>query len=76
MLINNGFSNRFWAEAMKTANYLQNKLPTKSRNHGEIIPEEAWTSKQQNIQHVQIFDSLALSNIPDDKRSKSDYQRL
>lgn len=30
ILIDNGLSNRFWAETMKTANYFQNKLPTKS----------------------------------------------
>lgn len=49
MLIDSGFSNGFWVEAMETANYLQNKLPTRSQNHGKMIPEEAWTGKQQNI---------------------------
>ena len=76
MLIDNGLPNGFWAEAMETANYLQNRLPTRSQNHGEIIPKEAWTDKRQNFQHVRIFRSLAMSNIPDEKRSKSDYQKV
>lgn len=76
MLIDNDLPNRFWAEVMRTANYIQNTLPTKSRNHREIIPEETWNGKRQNIQHVQIFDSLILSNISDEKRFKSDYQKV
>ena len=75
MLINNGFLNDFWAEAMETANYLRNRLPTRSRSHGELIPEEAWTDKCQNLSHIRIFGSLVLANIPDKKRSKSNYQK-
>ena len=41
MLIDNGFSNRFSAKAIEIANYLQNRLHTRSQNHGEIILEEA-----------------------------------
>lgn len=55
LLIDSGLPNNFWAEAMETANYLRNRLPTKSRNHGELIPEEAWTEKRQNLAHVRIF---------------------
>ncbi len=76
MLIDSGLSNGFWAEAMETANYLLNRLPTKTKTHGEIISEEAWIGHRQDLQHVQIFGSLALCNIPDKKRSKSDYQRV
>lgn len=39
MLIDSGLPNGFWAEAMETANYFRNRLPTKSKNHGEIIPK-------------------------------------
>ena len=61
---------------METVNYLRNRLPTKSKNHGEIIPQEIWTNQQQNLQHIRIFGSLALFNIPKEKRSKSDYQKV
>lgn len=40
MLINSRLSNRFWAETIKIDNYLQNRLPTKSKNYGEMILEK------------------------------------
>lgn len=76
MLIDSGLPNVFWAEAMETANYIRNRLPTKSKTHGEMIPEESWTSRRQDLRHIRIFGSLALCNIPDEKRSKSDYQKV
>ena len=60
---------------METANYLWNRLLIRSRSHGELIPEEAWTNKHQNLSHIRIFESFILANIPDKKRSKSDYQK-
>ncbi len=76
ILIDSGLANDFWAKAMKIANYLRNRLPTRSRSHGKIIPKESWIGKRQNFQHVCIFGSLALSHIPDKKRNKSDYQKV
>ena len=76
MLINSGLPNGFWAEAMETANYLQNRLPTRSKNHEEVISKESWTGQRQNLQHVRLFGSLALSNISAEKRTKSDYQKV
>lgn len=46
LLINNGLSNNFLAEAMETLNYLQNRLPTKNGNHGELIFKESWTGNK------------------------------
>lgn len=76
MLIDSGLPNGFWAETMETANYLQNKLPMRSKNHGEVIPKEAWTGQRQDLQYVQIFGNLTLSNIPAVKRTKFDYQKV
>ncbi len=61
---------------METANYLRNRLLTRSKSYSEIIPEESWTGKRQNLQHVRIFGSLALSHILDEKRNKSNYQKV
>lgn len=47
-----------------------------SKNNGEMIPERLWKRKWQNPQHVHIFSSLALSHIPNKKRSKFDYQKV
>ena len=76
MLIDSGLPNNFWAEAMETASYLRNRLPTRSKNHGEVIPEESWTERRQSLGHVRIFGSLVLANIPEEKRTKSDNQKV
>lgn len=41
LLINSALLLEFWAEAMDTANYLRNRLPTKAQRQGEIISEKA-----------------------------------
>lgn len=76
MLIDSGLPNNFWAETMETANYLRNRLLTRNKNHGEIISKESWTGWQQSLGHVCIFRSLVLANIPEEKRTKSDYQKV
>lgn len=76
LLIDSGLPNNFWAEAMETSNYIRNRLPTKSMNHGKLIPEEAWMNQRQNLEHVCIFGSLVLVNIPHEKRSKSDFRKV
>lgn len=43
ILIDSGLPNGFWAKAIKTANYLQNRLLTRNKTHNEMIPKEAWT---------------------------------
>ena len=76
MLIDSRLPNDFWAKAIETANYLRNRLPTRSRSHGKLISEETWIDKRQNFSHIRIFESLILANIPDKKRSKSDYKKM
>lgn len=41
ILIDSSLSHNFWAEAIEMANYLQNRLPTRSKNNREIILEES-----------------------------------
>lgn len=40
MLINSGFPNEFWAEVIKTTNYFQNRILTKTKSYGKIISEK------------------------------------
>lgn len=74
LLIDNGFLLEFWAKAMDSANYLQNRLPTKSQR-GEMIPEEAWTEKKQDVSHVKVFGSVVSVLIPKKKRHKSNIYK-
>ena len=74
LLIDSRLPLKFWAEAMDTANYLRNRLPTKSQM-GEMIPKEAWTEKKQDVSHVKIFGSVVSVLILKEKRHKSDIYK-
>ena len=76
LLIDSELPIDFWAEAMETANYLRNRLPTKTRGHGEVIPEEKWSGSRQNLSHLRIFGSEVLVDIPKEKRIKTDIQHV
>ncbi len=41
-----------------------------------MISKEVWTKECQDLQHIRILGSLALSNISAEKRTKSDYQKV
>lgn len=76
LLIDSGLPNQFWAEAMDTANYLRNWLPSRrTADKAVIIPEEAWTEIRQNPKHVRIFGSKVSTHILSEKRSKSDVHK-
>lgn len=74
LMIDSGLPQEFWAEAMDTANYLRNRLHTKTQK-GEIIPEEAWTGGKQDVQHLKFFGSVASVVIPKEKSHKSDIYK-
>lgn len=40
LLIDGDLPKKFWAEAMKTANYFWNHLPTKIESYGKLISEK------------------------------------
>lgn len=52
-----GLSKNYWAEAVNTAVYLKNRSPTKAVMG--TVPEEKWTCKKVNVQHLRIFGSIA-----------------
>lgn len=72
MLIDSGLSNRFWAEAMDTANYIRNRLPARGI---KTTPEQAWTGQIPYLGHLRIFGSTVYAHIPKEKRQKSDVKR-
>ena len=46
-----------WAEAVNTAVYLKNRSPYKAVI--EKTPEELWTGKKVDLNHLKMFDCLA-----------------
>lgn len=59
----------FWAEAVNTANYIQNRVITRSTNQ---IPFHLWNGKKPGTSHFQIFGSKCFVHVPKEKRRKLD----
>lgn len=75
MLLDAGLAKRFWGEAIATAAYLQNRLPSRTVDR---TPYEVWFGKKPSLSYLRVFGSPAYVHIPDIKRSKLDgkAQRL
>jgi hypothetical protein len=59
-----------WAEASATVVYLQNRSP--HRILGKTTPEEAFTTRTLDVEHIGIFGCLTYSHVPSEKRTKLD----
>ena len=69
MLIDANMPNKYWGEALLTANHLQNRLPTS----GEYItPEEKWSGRKPSLSYIRRFGCKAYMAIPAEKRRKLD----
>lgn len=73
MLQDAGLGKQYWAEAANTAVYLKNRSPTKAVMG--TTPEEKWTSKKVNVQHLRTFGCIAYALVENKRklepRSKS-----
>lgn len=74
MLSDSGLSKKFWAEAIATACYLQNRMPTISVQNQ--TPYQAWTGKAPDLKHLRVFGSIAYAHQPSEKRQKLDARAL
>lgn len=69
MLAESKLEKKFWGEAIATANYIQNRLPTSSSSK---TPYELYHEKKPSYTHFRIFGSTAYVHIPKQKRRKLD----
>ena len=60
----------YWAEAIATAVYIMNRIPT-TTIHG-MTPEERCIGRKPDISHLKIFGCIAYVHVPDELRSKLD----
>jgi hypothetical protein len=67
MLEDSGFGEELWAEAMVTANYTRNQLP--SRVHGKT-PWEKLFGEKPDVSHMRVFGARAYMHIPKENRKK------
>ena len=69
MLFHAGLDKKFWAEAINTAAYLRNRIPTTS--HG-TTPYEKWHNRSPSLDHLRVFGCTAYAFIPEQFRTKLD----
>ena len=63
--------NLLWAEAVRTAAYIRNRIPN-NRTGKNVTPFESWHGSKPDISHLRVFGSAAYVHIPDCKRKKFD----
>ncbi|KAG8477669.1 hypothetical protein CXB51_027663 [Gossypium anomalum] len=68
LLFEKNLPKTMWAEAVNTAVYIQNSLPTKALAHK--TPFEAWFGFKPSLAHMKVFGCLCYSQIPAVKRDK------
>ena len=56
----------YWAEAVRTAVYIQNRIGEKVSAH------ELYFGRKLNLRHLRVFESIAYVHVPDEKQRKLD----
>ena len=74
MLVGRKLNRALWAEAVATAVYTKNRLPTKAVP--DKTPEEVWTGKKPSVLHMRVFGCIAHVLVPSMKRSKLDAKSV
>ena len=73
MLSHSSLGSVFWGEAIVTAMFLLNLVPTKIHSR---TPHELWTGRKPNLQNLKVWGSLAHILIPSHLRSKLDSKTI
>src|SRR6266496_1098913 len=66
-------SPKLWAEVVKMACYIRNRLPTSSLD-SNITPYEAWTGNVPSIAHIRKFGCLVYRHIPKQTCKKLEHK--
>ena len=70
MMVEKGMPVKFWAEAVSTAVYLQNRCFTKSVL--DKTPFEAFTGRKPGIKHLKVFGCVCYTHVSSHLRHKFD----
>lgn len=68
MLKDKSMPYKFWAEAVYTAVYLQNRCSTKDVS--DMTPLEAWSGHKPSVKHLKVFGCICYMHVPAEKRHK------
>lgn len=69
MLLDANLDKKYWGEAINTANYLQNRLPTRATNQ---TPYKLWFSKMPDVGNLHIFGCSTYVHVHKEQRKKLD----
>lgn len=58
LLNTSGLPKTFWGDAILTANYLNNRIPSRANNCNKT-PFELWTGRKPELKYIRIFGSTA-----------------
>ena len=62
---------KYWAEAVATAVYVNNRTPTNTIKQDKT-PFERWYGKKLNVSNLKVFGCIAYAHVPDSQRQKLD----
>lgn len=73
MLHTSNLPKKIWADAVATACYIQNRIPSKAIV-ALTTPLTLWCGKSTTLSHFKIFGCTAYAHIPDEHRQKLDIK--
>ena len=71
MLSHAGLPKSFWAEAIATAAYIRNRMPTAAIRENKT-PYEKWYGRKPDVSNLRVFGCMAYAHIPESQRKKLD----
>ena len=69
MLFDEDLPIKYWGEAVITACYIHNRLPTRATTK---TPYELWNGEKPNSEHIRVFWSKAYAHVPKENCTKFD----
>jgi len=75
MMAHAGLSEKYWVEAVETASYIRNRIPT-SAPYGNKTPLEAWSGRKPDVSNMKVFGCIAYAHVPDAQRQMLDQKAV
>ena len=73
MISHSNVRRSYWAEAISTASYVRNRLPSSVLPNNKS-PVERWSGRKPNLDEIRTFGCIAYAHVPKEKRSKLDVK--
>lgn len=75
MLKHARLSNTYWAEAVSTAAYIRNRLPSAALDN-KVTPYELWYGSKPNVRDFRVFGCAAFAHVTSSLRQKLDSKAI